>query len=117
MDIEKFQPKEDTHWYGSVIAGEQKHTIKSGGGALWYLRVVNTTASTVYAFLFDNTADSGTAYVSNAPPIAIAAHSQVELNQRWAMYFAVGLTVASSSTQVTYSAGGANDLQIHALYE
>lgn len=98
--------------YSSAVAGELTRVLKDGAGTLHYLRVNNTTASKVYAFVFDNNAASGTLLM---PPIPIAANAHVELNLPGAIPFSTGCTVSSSSTQTSYTGGGANDLQIHAV--
>lgn len=101
--------------YLSAEAGEKTATIKSGAGKLFYLRIANTTASKVYAWVFDATAaaDNG---VLLAVPIPIAANSDAVLFP-YPLGFATGLTISSSSTQTSYTAGGNNDLQIQAVYK
>lgn len=99
-------------WYVSPVAGELTKTLKSGKGTLQFLQVCNTTASKIYVFVFDNTAASGTLLF---PPIPVAANDHffiLTMGRR----FTTGCTVSSSSTQKSYTGGGANDLHIHAGY-
>lgn len=100
--------------YATVVAGELTSAVKSGAGKLFYLRVANTTAAKRYMFVFDNTAASGTLL---CPPIPVAANDSVGLVLPGPLQFATGLTVSSSTAQASYAAGGANDLQTHAVYK
>lgn len=112
MDITGFNGPPGSSWYSSPVAGELTKTLKSGRGRLHSLRVVNTTVSKIYVFVFDNTAASGTLLM---PPIPVASNDQVQLQQVFQIPFVTGCTVSASTTQTTYTAAGANSLQLHAL--
>ncbi len=112
MDINGFYAPSNSTWYSSAVAGEQTKVLSTEAGLLFYLRIVNTTSSARYAFVYDNTAASGTLLM---PPIPLAANGQVQLPLPGGVPFGTGCTVSTSTTQTSYAAGGANDLQIHAL--
>lgn len=112
MDVTGFNATKLATWYVSPLAGELTKTLKSVSGQLIYLRGCNTTASTIYIFVFDNTAASGTLLM---PPIPVTANSQYEI-KTFSMRFATGCTVSASTTQTSYTAAGANAMHIHALY-
>lgn len=110
MDISGFT-KADGTWYASPVAGELTKTLKSSRGRLHYLRACNTTAAKIYVFVFDNTAASGTLV---CPPIPVAANDVQEL-KTFQVPFTTGCTISASTTQTTYTAAGANSLQMLAL--
>lgn len=99
--------------YVSPNAGELTSSVKSGAGKLFYARICNTTANKIYAYLFDSLTATGTLL---CPPVPIAANDQFILFS-YPYAFATGLTISSSTTQTGYVAGGANDLQVEALYK
>lgn len=112
MDINGSYAPAGSTWYASAVGGEKTVTLKSVAGKLHYLRVANTTGSTIYAFVFDSTDATGTLLM---PPIPLAAHAHYELQPPFAIPFGTGCTVSTSSTQTSYTAGGNNDIQVHAL--
>lgn len=112
MDIQGFYKVSEAQVYISPVAGEKTKVLKDGAGLLHYLRVCNTTNAKRYVFVFDNNAASGAALVM--PPIVVPPNDQVTI-QSFAFPFDVGCTVSSSTTQTSYTAGGNNDLQIHAI--
>ncbi len=114
MEVNAFIKRTDAAYYCSLIAGEQSKTVRTGAGTLHYLRVANTTNAVRYVHVFDSLAASG---VMLLPPIVLAANSERELQTKFAVPFSIGLTLASSTAQTSVTGGGANDLQIHALYE
>lgn len=112
MDITGFNATLKTLWYVSPVAGELTVTLKSGRGWLQFVRVCNTTASKIYVFVYDNTAASGTLL---CPPIPVEANSQFFITTL-GYRFATGCTISASTTQTTYTAAGANSMQLHAAY-
>jgi hypothetical protein len=101
-------------WYTSPIAGELTAVLKATPGKLFYLRISNLTAAARFIFLFDSASAAGALF---GPPVRLAANEQVELKLVYPMQGAVGLTLSSSTTQNAYAAGGANDMQVHALFK
>jgi hypothetical protein len=101
--------------YVSPEAGEKTKTIKTGAGKLFYMRIANTTSSKVYAWLFDDVSAADNKTIL-CPPIPVAANSDAVLFP-YPLGFTTNLIVSSSSTQTSYTAGGNNDLQIHAVYK
>lgn len=111
--IEGFRKPNGSTFYVSPVAGELTKTLKAAAGFLHYGRFVNTTAAKIYVFLFDNTAASGTLL---CPPIPVAPNDQFEFKMVAALQYATGCTVSASTTPTSYTAAGANALQIHALW-
>jgi len=111
-----------SQWYCSPIAGEQTKTLvnttsrSSGDNAkkLFYLRVANTTNAVRYVHVYDNTAASGTPL---CPPLVLAANGERELQLPFPMQATTGITLSPSTSQTSVTGGGANDLQIHALFK
>ena len=101
--------------YISPLAGEQTKVVKATPGVLHYLRINNTTAAKVYAFVANHASQPNTS--SLMPPIPIPANDAIELVLPFPIPFSTGLTIGTSTTQAAYAAGGANDLQIHAIYK
>lgn len=113
MDITGFNKPPNSVRYISPVAGELTKTLKTGVGRLHELRVANTTAAKIYVFVFDNTAASGTLLMA---PIPVAANDQYIPPQMSQRSFATGCTISASTTQTSYTAAGANSLQIDAVY-
>lgn len=112
MDITGINATARTTSYVSPVAGELTKTLKTGVGYLQYLRACNTTATAIYVFVFDNTTASGTLLTA---PIPVPANGHFELNA-YGIRFATGCTLSASTSQTTYTAAGANSLQVHALF-
>ena len=104
-------------WYVSPVAGERDKVIKAGAGKLFYIRVANTAAAVRYIFIVndDDVAAVGTDLLS--PPIPIAANGMVELKLPYPITYGTGLLLSMSTTQTSYTAGGANDGHYHALFK
>ena len=95
--------------YTSPVAGELEKNLKDGAGKLFYLRVCNTTAALIYVFVCDGLTNAAGPMM---PPIPVPANGQTELTLPGALAFAVGLTLAASTSQVAYAAAGANAMQV-----
>lgn len=95
-------------------ADEEIKVVASGAGKLFALAVTNVSGATVYAYVFDNNAASGTLML---PPVKIPAGETMSVEYQGPMRFDNGCTVASSSTQATYTATTTDDLRIRAVYK
>lgn len=91
----------------------QKYTVKDGAGKLYFLDVVNTAGMDRFLYLFDNITDLGSIIV---PPFKISAGATLSIENFHQLVYGTGLTVASSSTQTSYTAAG-SDFMIRALYK
>jgi hypothetical protein len=111
MDITGFNGPPGSRWYTSPLAGELTATPRTGRGRLHYAIISNTTAAKIYAFVFDNTAASGTLLM---PPIPIPANDCIQI-KTFQLPFVTGCTVSASTTQTTYTAAGANAMHLWAL--
>ena len=98
--------------YVSPVAGEQEKIVKASPGKLYYLRVANTTAARIFAFVFNAITNAGGPLM---PPISIAPNSEVELVLPFPIQFSVGLVVGASTGATAYVAAGANSLQMLAI--
>jgi hypothetical protein len=106
-----------TTWYNSAAA-EEAVQIKASAGMLFGFVISNSNAADRFIYVFDNTASSGTLLV---PPICLQptgeVGSAVEVFLPYAVPFATGLRIASSSTNATFTASSSSDLRIMALYK
>jgi hypothetical protein len=91
----------------------QKKTIKAGAGKVFYMDIVNTGGGDRYVYVFDNTTDSGNILL---PPFKIAAGATLSVEFFHQIIFSVGFTVATSTTQATYTAGAA-DFMMRVLFK
>ena len=93
-------------------------TVKSGSGRLLGFTVRHADASTLYFWLFDNTAASGTQLLI---PFLVPASSQVYIGADWltakGVAFSTGLTYGLSTSASSYSAyGTAANVFVSAVY-
>lgn len=101
-----------TQQYVSAAA-EEVRQVKTGAGRLVQLALTNVNAAARYAWIFDNTASSGTLAL---PPVALAIGETKIISLLVPKRFTTGLRVAASSTLATFTAAGAADLIMGAWY-
>ncbi len=100
-------------WYSSSAA-EEKNTAKSGAGTLFQILISNVSSATVYVYLFQNTAASGTLAMI---PIPVPGNGgTASLDSIYGRAFTTGLYFASSSSATTYTATTTADLYVSAGY-
>ena len=99
-------------WYTSQAA-EEVVQVRTGRGLFWSLYATNTSGSTRYVWVFDNTASSGTVVTG---PFPIAAGQALGMDLRYGIPFENGLRVAASSTHATFTATAANDMRYSVGY-
>jgi hypothetical protein len=101
-------------------AAEQTEQVKTSPGKLFALVVSNFNAAVRWVYVFD-TNNGTTTGAPICPPIPLQASgaigSCVQLEFNFALPFTTGLFVAASSTGPTYTASGANDLRMTAIYK
>lgn len=100
--------------YVTVPGGEQKKVVKATSGKAFMIDVVNVSAGVRFLYAFDNTTDAGT--VLAFPPFPIPAAGFLSIQWESPLTFATGLTLASSTTQAAYAAGGA-DLMMRVVFK
>ncbi|MEO5964018.1 MAG: hypothetical protein ABIR11_01035 [Candidatus Limnocylindrales bacterium] len=98
-------------WYTSPAA-EASKTVLAGKGVLHTLIVSNSNVAARYIWVFDSLTATGTPLLA---PIAVPLSGSAVVSLQVSIPFTVGLTIASSSTQATFTAGTA-DMQITAGY-
>ena len=89
--------------------------VKAAPGKVFSLMVVNVKASTIYLNVFDAATVTGTTLV--VPPVKVPAGDFVNITFDGGWTFATGLSIASSSTQSTYTATTTADLLLAVLYK
>ena len=104
-----------TSSYVSPIAGELTAVVKASPGKLFYLRVVNTTAAKVYAWVCNESAFAGAALLM--PPIPIGVNDDKIVAPVFALPFSTGLCISVSTSPTSYVAAGANAGQFHAVWK
>ena len=90
------------------------HIVKDSPGKLFSLDVVNVAGATRYLYAFNNATAAGTALL--LPPVQVTSGATVSVEYEFPVGFDVGCTISSSTTQGTYTAGGA-DFMIRAVYK
>jgi hypothetical protein len=95
-------------------AGEQTKTLKAAPGKAYTIDVVNVAGADRFLWVVDDITDASTALL--IPPLKIPAGGFVSIQWQAALKFATGMTVSSSSTQATYTAGGA-DLMMRVVFK
>lgn len=121
MDINGFYAPSGSVYYESPIAGEQQKDISttlqgrlgvSGGGMLHFVAAANTTATVRYLQVWDGTPGTGRLML---PSIPLPANSLSAFPLPYAVPFSTSCVLAMSTTQTSYTAGGANDGQLYAI--
>jgi len=98
-------------------AYEEKPLIRTGKGVLNGLMVNNKNASTVYIYVCDLATASGMAIGNTIlPPIPVDKDKTVSVSDIYGIPFTLGLVVAASSTEATYTALGSNDVNMAVHY-
>lgn len=103
----------DTSQQVVSAAAEEIRQLKTGAGRLYQLALTNVNAAARWAWVFDNTASSGTLAL---PPIALAIGETKIISLPIPKRFATGLRIAASSTGATFTAAGTADLLMAAWY-